>query len=77
MPCVVLVVRQVQNQYEGGLSGDEARSLEEDIQKEKLRAEALTLEAERHREIADIASEQALAINHQVSRSEKRQNGIV
>eukprot|EP00904_Undaria_pinnatifida_P003934 jgi/Undpi1/13541/HiC_scaffold_8.g03200.m1 len=56
---------KVQNRFEGGLSGDEARSLEEAIQTEKLRAESLILEAERHREIADIASEQALAINHQ------------
>lgn len=40
--------------------------MEERLEKELLRAEALALEADRHKEIADIASEQTLAMNHQV-----------
>lgn len=57
---------QVQNRFEGGLTGEQARALEERLEKELLRAEALALEADRHKEIADIASEQTLAMNHQV-----------
>lgn len=58
---------QVQNRFEGGLAGEQARSLEDKLERELLRAEALALEADRHKEIADIASEQTLAMNHQVS----------
>lgn len=57
---------QVQNRFEGGLTGEQARSLEEKLESEILRAEALALEVDRHKEIADIASEQTLVMNHQV-----------
>eukprot|EP00903_Cladosiphon_okamuranus_P020140 g18493.t1 len=56
---------EMKNRFEGGLSREQARALEERLEKELLRAEALSLEADRHKEIADIASEQTLAMNHQ------------
>ncbi|CAN0076060.1 unnamed protein product, partial [Ectocarpus fasciculatus] len=56
---------KVQNRFEGGLTGEQARSLEEKLEAELVRGEALALEADRHKEIADIASEQTLALNHQ------------
>lgn len=62
----VLAWLKVQNRFEGGLTGEQARDVEERLEKELLRAEALSLEADRHKEIADIASEQTLAMNHQV-----------
>lgn len=62
-----LVLVQVQNRFEGGLTGEQARALEDKLEKELLRAEALVLEADRHKEIADIASEQTQAMNHHVS----------
>ncbi|CAM9519595.1 unnamed protein product, partial [Hapterophycus canaliculatus] len=58
------------NRFEGGLTREQARSLEEKLETELVRAEALGLEADRHKEIADIATEQTLAMNHQVSGSE-------
>lgn len=57
---------QVENRFEGGLTGREGRALREKLEKESERAEAAALEAERHKEIADIASEQAMAMEHQV-----------
>ncbi|CAM9748610.1 unnamed protein product, partial [Scytosiphon promiscuus] len=56
---------KVQNRFEGGLTREEALSIKEKLETELVRAEALGLEAERHKEIADIASEQTLAMNHQ------------
>ncbi|CAN0162716.1 unnamed protein product, partial [Ectocarpus sp. 12 AP-2014] len=66
---------KVQNRFEGGLTSEQARSLEEKLEAELVRGEALALEADRHKEIADIASEQTLALNHQVR--ESRGSGTV
>lgn len=65
-PTPSAIFWQVQNRFEGGLTRDQARSLEEKLETELVRCEALALEADRHKEIADIASEQTLAMNHQV-----------
>lgn len=57
---------QVQNCFEGGLTGEQGRDLREKLEQESVRAEALQLETERYKELADIASEQTLAMDNQV-----------
>lgn len=57
---------QVLNRFEGGLTGEEGRDLRGKLEQESVRAEDLQLETERYKELADIASEQTLAMNNQV-----------
>jgi chromosome segregation ATPase len=52
----------VQDKYEGGATGEEARSLRDAVQRLEQQRESLRREAHRSKELADIASEQAQAL---------------